>query len=128
MLLTYDVSSDTAGVGIPGAALSFAAVAAGGPGTFASVKDDFFTDGPDAIGDLLVFVMAVGPSVLSDSTAFAPAPEKVHVIKDITVIGIEGSTSIEFIDQTHPTPAPAASGMLGLGLLGLWRFGRRRGA
>jgi MYXO-CTERM domain-containing protein len=126
IVLSYDVTSNTAGVGIPGAALAFMAVAAGGPQTFASVTDDFFTDGPDPIADLFVGVSAGGVSILSDSTAFNPAPEKLHVIKDIIVIGINGSTAIEFIDQTHPTPAPAASGMLGLGLLGLWRFGRRR--
>jgi hypothetical protein len=129
IVLTYDVTSDTPGMGIPGAALSFVAAAAGGPGTFASVTDDFFTAGPGPIGSLFVFRLAVGPSVLSDSTVFGdPAPEKLHVIKDITVIGIEGSTAIEYIDQTHPIPAPAASGLLSLGLLGLWRFGRRRDA
>ena len=38
IVLTYDVSSNTPGVGIPAAALAFNAVAAGGPGTFSAVS------------------------------------------------------------------------------------------
>jgi hypothetical protein len=126
ILLTYDVSSNTPGLGIPQAALAIVAVAAGGPLTHASVSEHFLTDGPDPIASLFVGVSAGGLSILSDSAAFNPAPETLHVIKDIVVVGIEGSTAIESVDQTYPAPAPAAAGLLLLGAFGLWRMGRPR--
>jgi hypothetical protein len=88
IVLTYDLSSSLPGVGIGQAVLSFVAGAAGN-GALAAVSEDFLTDGPDPIASLFVAV-STGVSILSDSMIFNPALGKLHVIKDILVIGREG--------------------------------------
>jgi hypothetical protein len=67
------------------------------------------------------------PGLATDEAWFEPHPE-LWVSKDILLEGgPETQVSIEYVDQRYSlVPEPASLGLLGFGLLGLWRQGGRR--
>jgi hypothetical protein len=148
ILIEYDVWAKSGD--IDGASLLFNG-AAFGFGSLASISEDFFLEGElgDPIGDLLVFVQGVGSSDKFDETSWDENAIHLHVVKDILVVGgtfpLDGncridcpndplpglatiSLIVERFDHDGEVTEPLTGSMLGFGLMGLWRFGRRRDA
>jgi hypothetical protein len=157
ILIQYDVwvkdDQRTAPGGIVGASVFFNG-AAFGAGSLASVSEDFLAGAGDPIGDLLVFATGVGLADKFDETTFDGSHRHLHVIKDIIVVGgSHWTTGFDGLPcdllvcgpPTNPGPGlatisliierfhvevtePVSGSLLGVGLLGLWRLGRRRGS
>jgi hypothetical protein len=125
LLIQYDVWAKDGSPPIASAVLAFDAIAVG-PDSLASVSEDYLSGGPAPLASLLVFATP-GLSRPSDEAFFEPTVTHLRVIKDVILLsGPDGSASIRAVYQRYPVPAPAASGLLGLGLAGLWAFGRVR--
>jgi hypothetical protein len=125
LVLQYDVWAKDGSPPISAAVLAFEASAVG-PGALASVSEDYLSGDPHPIASLLV-VETPGLSIPSADAVFGAPVAHLHVIKDIILLsGPDGSASIRAVYQRYPVPAPAASGLVGLGLAGLWAFGRLR--
>ena len=102
--------------------------------------------GGDPLASLLVFAQGTGGSDKFDETSWdEQGVLKLHVIKDILVVGgtfpldcgrvcedvIPGLATISLIIERFevdnpPVSEPLTGSLLGFGLMGLWRFGRRR--
>jgi hypothetical protein len=133
VLIKTDVAPESS---LTGASLFFNGAAAG-PGSLASVAEELIAPGLGSIGSLLVLVDGNSSDYFDETTWDAPDVVELHVRKLIRVQGGDatapGIGTISLITERFdvdnpPVSEPVAATMLGFGLMGLWRFGRRPAA
>jgi len=92
-----------------------------GSGSFASISEDFLSNG-QLVADMLVLATGGGGVQKSDSVLFGPGVFSLDVVKDIQVSTLDAGqlATVSVVDQTFvTTPEPGTLALLGVGIVAL---------